>query len=232
MKNILQKTAMLFLLAGAAFLASCYPDNDISVNETDIVITVKDDTVNFANIKTYFMPEKVFLVDTTEDHDSIEYEDEILTRIAENMADYGYTRITDTTNAQDSIDVVIIPSVFKSTVTSVWYPYYPYYPGWENWFWWEPGWSFYPPGWSNYSPGYYPPYYPNYPYISQYIMGTVMIDMIDPRKPQHPTPDSTIYPNYWEATIHGLLQGDNIEKRIIERIDKAFELSPYLNHNN
>ncbi len=232
MKSNLHKVIMLFLLAGAALLTSCYPDDDITVSESDIVVTAKDDTVNFANIKTYYMPDKVFLIDTTEDTEPIEYENEILTQIAINMANYGYTRIMDTVNAQDSIDVVIIPTAIKSTVTSIWYPYYPYYPGWDDWFWWGPGWGYYPPGWGYYPPGYYPPYYPGYPYVSQYTMGTVMIDMIDPWKPQEIAPDTTVYPNYWEAAIHGLLQGNDIQQRIKDRIDKAFELSPYLDHNN
>jgi hypothetical protein len=229
----LQKLVMLLMVAAAAFMTACYPDDDIAVSESDVIVTAKDDTVNFENIKTYYMPQRVFVVDddTTDDQEPIEYENAILTSIAKNLDDYGYTRITDTTDAENTIDVVVIATAFETTVTSIWYPYYPYYPGWDDWYWWSPGWGYYPPGWGYYPPGYgyYPPYYP--PYLSQYTMGTVKIDMIDPWKPDTIAPDTTMYPSYWTAAIHGLLQGDNIESRIERSIDQAFKQSPYLDHN-
>jgi hypothetical protein len=51
--------------------------------------------------------------------------------------------------------------------------------------------------------------------------------MIDPWNPIEIEND-TVAPAYWDAMINGLLQGNNIEQRIMSNIDKAFELSPYL----
>ncbi len=225
MKSNLQKLIMLLMITGVALLTSCYPDDDITISESDIVITTKDDSADFSKIMTYYLPDKVFVVDSTEDGDqTIEYEDVILNEIVQNMSAYGYTRIEDTTDAENTIDVIMIATAYQNTVTSIWYPSYPYYPGWD-WWWGSPGWGYYPPGWGYYPPGYYYP-----PYMTQYTMGTVKIDMIDPWKPDTIAPDTVIYPNYWSAAIQGLLQGSNIEQRIEERIDQAFSQSPYLKH--
>ncbi len=232
MKSRLLKVLTVVMLAGVAMLTSCYPDDDITYDQTDVVITTKDDTVDFNKIHTYYLPDEVFVIDTTGETGEVKYKDIILGEIAQHLNDYGYQRVMDTTNASDSIDVVVIASVVENTLTSIWYPYYPYYPGWD-WWWGSPGWGYYPPGWGYYPPGYYPPYYPGYPYITQYTTGTLMIDMIDPWKPQeHVEEGDTVvtYPNYWEATIHGLLEGNNIESRIKKSIDQAFEQSKYLEH--
>jgi hypothetical protein len=222
----LDKLLIFVMVAGLGLLSSCYPDDDITVSESDIIMTTKDDSVDFNQIMTYYMPDKVFVVDTSDEEEPIEYEDLILGEIANNMQAYGYERIMDTVDAENNIDVVLIATAYKTTVTSIWYPYYPYYPGWDDWYWWSPGWGYYPPGW-----GYYPPgwgYYP--PYVSQYTVGTVKIDMLDPWKPDEIAPDTIVYPTYWMAAIQGLLQGSNIDDRIKEDIQKAFELSPYLDH--
>ena len=224
MKSNLRKLILLFLVAGVAVLSSCYPDSDITTEQSDIVITTKDDSVDFSKIKTYYLPEKVFIVDTTDADEPIEHEQLILSEIESNLNDYGYERITDTTNAEDNIDVIVIATAYKTTVTSIWYPYYPYYPGW-GWDWWGyPGWGYYPPGWGYYPPGYYPPY------VTQFTMGSVKIDMVDPWKTIEVSSDTIIHPNYWMAGVHGLLQGGNVENRIKTSINQAFEQSPYLKH--
>ena len=225
MKRYWTRFLMLLGLSAVVMLTSCYPDSDVTYSQTDIVITLKDDTVDFSKIMTYYLPDKVFIADTTEDDEPIENEQLILNQIEKNLNDYGYTRVTDTTDAENTIDVVIIPTVFKSTVTSIWYPYYPYYPGWD--WWWGPGWGYYPPGWGYYPPSYYPPY------VSQFTMGSLKIDMLDPWKPVE-TPSDTgnikTYPTYWMGGVQGLLQGSNVPDRIKSSIDQIFKQSPYLKH--
>jgi hypothetical protein len=139
MKNKIQWTLAVLALFGIGLFSSCYPNDDISDSETDIVATNYVDTVDFSRIQTYFLPDTVFPIKAEDDTTTYEknpYTDQIISKIAGNMSDYGYQRITnpDTNNVPD---VVVYASSITSTSVSVWYPYYP---GWDYW-WGYPGWG-------------------------------------------------------------------------------------------
>ena len=69
---------MLFPV-GILLLDGCYPNDSLTTEETDIVLTGYYDSVNFQSLKTYYMPDTVFpIVDDGDDADPINNQDQIL----------------------------------------------------------------------------------------------------------------------------------------------------------
>ena len=212
MKNKLQWAFAVIILFGIGLFSSCYPNDDLTNSESDIVMTNYVDTVHFDRIKSYYLPDTILPIrdkDDTSKVDKNPYTEDIIAGIAKNLNAFGYQRII-TPDTNNLPDVVVLASSVSSTTTSVWYPYYP-------------GWGYPGYGWWG---GYYPPYYGG-GYVSSYTMGTLKINMLDPWNPVVVEGD-TVMPVYWDATIHGLLQGSEIKSRINKNIDQAFEMSAYL----
>lgn len=210
-------------------LSSCYPDDDLSYDQTDIVITAYYDTVDFQSLKTYYMSDTVYPVrDDTSDHSLIDANDLIISTIADNMAAFGYTRVSD--SAVDAPDVRISAASIAVTNVSVGY-WYPYYPGWGwGWGYWKKSGSrntdYYYPGY----PGYYPPGWWGYPYYSSYTTGTLLIEMANPLD-YRVIDNDTVTPIYWGGGVTGVLSSGTDNNRIVKGINKAFELSPQIKTN-
>lgn len=202
-------------------LISCYPDGGLnSIEDYDVVITRYNKDYNFGAVKTYAMPDTILhvIADTTaEDEITREFDELILTKIAENMKNSGYKRITSTSQ-QDSIpDVVILAGVFTSR-----------YQGWSFWPGWSGGWGYWP-GWGWWGPGY-PGYGPGYPGVAvpyTFSTGSVVAYMFEP---DDFDPDLARLPSEWGFGINGLLGGSSSTAagRISQSIDQAFTQSPYL----
>ncbi len=208
------------LFAVVLVFQGCYPDDSLTAEQTDIVFTTYNDSVDFSKVSTYFMKDTVYVLGDEENTTPLDEEisSAILNKIADNMANSGYTRITE--EDQGKPDVVILVGAFTSTTVSVgwWYPYYPYWGGYPGW-----GWG----GW----PGYYPPgYYPPYPVYSSYTTGTVVWDMTNPDDYDIIEGD-TLARVYWNAGIQGVLNGGDPVGRIERGIDQAFKQSPEIKHN-
>jgi len=229
-KSFIKTLLVIIIPASILMISSCYPDDSLSVSETDIVMTGYYDSVDFTKLKTYFMADTVYPVrDDTTDHSLIENNDEIIASIASNMAAYGYTRVTDTTEDVPDIKIASASITIKNVTVGWWYPYYP---GW-GWGWgygWKSGsrgMDYYYPGY----PGYYPPGYGwGYPYYSSYTTGTLLIEMANPNDYRVLAGD-TVVPIYWGAGITGVLSSGSDLTRITNGIDKAFELSPNIKTN-
>lgn len=210
--------AFVFVLA----LGACYPGDISSVEETDVVITIRGDG-DFSAFSTYAMPDTV--VDVCENADDPEcdnalevdhsYDSQILGQVAARMQGYGYQRIPiaeiDPTDLPDVILIVSVSATERTSAT-VWYPWW----GWGGWW---PGWG---PGWG-----------PGYPAVSvtRWNQGTLQITMIDP---EDTDPDREIFNVQWDATLSGVLSKSNnpIDTNRIDRgIQQAFDQSPYLDTN-
>jgi len=221
-KNQIKMLLVLFVSAGIMMLSSCYPDDNLSAYETDIVMTGYNDSVDFTSLKTYYMSDTVHAVrDDTSDHSLVDYNDDIINQIATNMATYGYTRVYDTLAGLP--DVQIGTSAITVKNVSVYYPYYPYW-GWGGY------WKSSSRGSNYYYPGYYPPGYGwGYPYYTSYTTGTLLIEMANPADHQI-VDNKVVVPIYWNAGVNGVLTGSD-KTRILQLIDKAFELSPQIKTN-
>ena len=144
-----------------------------------------------------------------------DYDQLILDGVASHMEALGYTRLA-TYDAANPPDVVLTVRGIAVSNTDV----YVSYPWWGYWGWY--GWPCcYGPGWGV-----------GYPVVSvsQYDVGTILVDMWDPRRADLESEQGVI-PTIWVAALRGLVnQGSPADApaRIGLAIDRAFEQSPYL----
>jgi hypothetical protein len=205
------------LIASVTGATACHPGEPTDVTELDAVITTHDDTVNFASILTFVMPDSVVEIVPPEsvltalpfNHD---YDRLILDGVAAKMAALGYTRLS-TYDAANPPDAAVLVRGIAVRNTDV----YVSYPWWGYWGWY--GWPVYGPGWGV--------GYPVVTDVVQYDVGTIVIDMWDNRRAD---PTAQRVPAIWVAALRGLLEGspDVAPDRINEAIDRAFAQSPYL----
>jgi hypothetical protein len=205
----------VLLLCGLGLsLVSCYPGDDISPSQSDIVVTVPNPTADFSTKLTYARTPDVCEISDqnqamcdsppTLDASTVQ---QILTSIDANMTGMGFTAANppDPTATSPVVgDVHIVP--FATKKTWVGYTCYPYY--WDYW----------------YGDGYPPGYGWCYPYPYTFTTGTLLIVMLDPLKPTDSSP-------LWAAAINGLVSGSSIpqiNQRVSNTINQAFKQSPYL----
>lgn len=221
-KLFLKLVAILVIPLGITMLQGCYPNDDLSYNDTDVVLTFYNDSVDFKTLSTYYMLDTVYILDDTDEPEPMEDPSAILNAIASNMATAGYTRINE--SSPDKPDVVVMAGAFTSTTVSVGW-YYPYW-GWGGWWYWgaERG--------TNYWGGYYPGWgYGGMPYYTSYTTGTVVMDMVNPDDYDVIAGD-TLVRVYWNAGIQGVLSGGSTDTRVKKGIDQAFTQSPQIKTGN
>ncbi|HZN98648.1 MAG TPA: DUF4136 domain-containing protein [Gemmatimonadales bacterium] len=209
---------LLGLTGLVALGTACHPDEPTSVAELDVVATAHDDTVNFASIGTYVMPDSVVEIVPPESVATAlpfnhAYDQLILDGVATKLAELGYTRLPSFAGAPPDVVVLIKGVAVQNTDVYVSYPWWGYW-GWYGW----P--CCYGPGWGA-----------GYPVVSvsQYDVGTIAIDMWDLRRAD---PVAMQIPAIWTAALRGLLEGSAVDApfRIDQAIDRAFAQSPYLAH--
>lgn len=226
-QHIKKFKSYLFLITILPLLNACYPGGVEYYSETDLVITQYDDQFDFSNNKQYFMDDSInHIVDEgKEDEVDRSYDDEILARIASNLADAGYTRITG--DMEDSLLIGESDVLVSVVATSNEYSGIGYIPGGGGYWGWYPGW-----GWGGgYYPGYpwYPGYGWGYPYTYSYSTGSLFIEMANLKGVDAVEAE---IPIAWQSSINGLLSGDdaNMKMRIDRAIDQSFIQSPYLSN--
>jgi hypothetical protein len=209
---------LLGLAASIAWSAACHPGEPTSAAEFDVVATVHDDTVNFATIGTFVLPDSVVEIVPPESVATTvplnhAYDQLILDGVASKLTALGYTRLP-TFDAGNPPDVAVLVKGIGVSNTDV----YVSYPWFDYWGWY--GWPAYGPGWGV-----------GYPVVDvvQYDVGTIVIDMWDIRRAD---PSAQRVPSIWVAALRGLLEGSAADApaRINQAIDRAFAQSPYLGH--
>lgn len=190
--------------AAAALLASCYPGDDLTVSESDVVITAFNEAIDFSTLVDYVLSDTVIhLVPEGEDDDiSRAYDDEMLDSVRDNLNQLGFNELAD----PDAADVLVAVAVTASEYTG-YYSYSPcYYYCW-----------YYPPSWG----WYYPPYVSSY----NFTIGTIFINMaqrVDPGASEGDVPVA------WVAALNGYSDSSSNLSRIRKGIDQAFAQSQYL----
>jgi hypothetical protein len=206
-------------LALIGYATACHPGEPNGPAQLDVVATAHDDTVNFASIGTFVMPDSVVAIVPPESVATVlpfdhTYDQLILDGVAAQMAALGYTRLPsfDPNNPPD-VAVLIKSVAVRNTDIYVSYPWWGYW-GWYGW----P--CCYGPGWGV-----------GYPVVSasQYDVGTIAVDMWDLRRSDAV---AETVPAIWTAVLRGLLEGSATDApfRIDQAIDRAFAQSPYLGH--
>jgi len=210
---------VLMVLGFSTVFVACHPDMVSDVGELDAVLTQRDPGTDFGSFRRWAMPDTVVDLSEYVEGDTNEWSntsnDLILTDIARNMQQYGYTRV-EPDDTQDPItwpdgepDVIILVGGLSSNgyIVSSWYPWYP-------------GWGWYPGG------GWYYPWYPTTT-VQEFKTGTIAINMIDFHEYD---PEQELYKGAWQGILNGVGEGSSssIESRITRGIDQAFTQSSYL----
>ena len=126
---------LIFLSAAVVVLQSCYPYDDIDVNEADVVATFYDDGTDFSALVTYSMPDSVFELDSNGDivpaDISAANEQQILNSINNNLEDLGFQAVPNANSADVVVEALVTSSTWVSggCYGGYYSYYYPYY-GW------------------------------------------------------------------------------------------------------
>ena len=134
-KKILIRTFSLLILLAVTLvtLQSCYPGEELTYEDTDIVATFYDNATDFSTLLTYAMSDSVFQIDSNGD---ISYEDigasnsqAIITATNNNLADMGFQKVADPNSADVLVEALVSSSTWVaggcySGYWSYWYPYY------------------------------------------------------------------------------------------------------------
>jgi len=189
---------MLLFLALAVGLYSCYPGDEITAADTDIVATYFDKDADFSTKLTFVIPDEIIRLDENGDpiNDPGVNDQLALNRIKSNLVQAGFTEKINPDTLNNRPDVLVIAFANQSTWVSggcysSWYSwYYPYY------------------GWC------YPVYY-------TYDIGTMLIVMIDPSESRN-----ALWVAALNGILEDTNAG--IADRLTDGIDQAFTQSPYL----
>lgn len=189
---------VLLFLALAVGLYSCYPGDEITAADTDIVATFFDKEADFSTKLTFSIPDEIIRIDENGDpiNDPGVNDQLALNRIKSNLVQAGFTEITDPDSITNVPDVLVIAFANQSTWVSggcysSWYSwYYPYY------------------GWC------YPVYY-------TYDIGTLLVVMLDPSESK-----TALWVAALNGILEDTNAG--IADRLTDGIDQAFTQSPYL----
>lgn len=159
---------------------SCYPGGPQSSSEQDVALSYYDDQYNFASVRTYAMPNEVFLREGSENVDT-SLNDHVLAEVARNMAQKGYVR--EHNPLQNGADAVVVVSVSRTSTT---------------WVGWTPGWGGWYPGWGMYYP---------WPVVGSFTTGSVFVEFIDG---DDINPDEDQITARWAGVVTGVLSGSNV----------------------
>jgi hypothetical protein len=189
---------LMFLSAAAIVLQSCYPYDDQTPANSDVVATFYEEGTNFANLVNYAMSDTIYTFGTGSDNlvpnDDISSSNAnaILNSIKSNLANYGFV---DKTSTPADADVFVAAIVTSSTWVSggcyggYWSYWYPYY------------------GWC-------------YPVAYTYTTGTLLIVMAEK--------ETNSTKGVWVAGCNGVVSSTVTTSRINSDINQAFQQSPYL----
>ena len=210
---------ILFLFITSLSLTSCYTDYGLTSSDHDVIVTQYEKTTDFSKHKTFAIVDSVYHLtgDTTKPDSEYlgrAHDDFIINTITKNMTDLGYTQVLNPSDASE-IDVLVYVAAQGTKVDQYYYGGWwggGYYPGW--------GWGYPGYGWG----------YPGYVGSTTYYVGTLFINYVDVDNINNPIVDVE-----WHAILNGLLNSDSYtitQNRLSDRINKAFEQSPYLEVSN
>ena len=224
--------AILLLIATATY--SCYPDDEVPVEDLDTTSTFyKPADFNPAPETVSILWDVVQIKSEDGDNDipyDGEVDEEILNTTLDNLvALYGVENVIiisedanpSPTPSNPNVQIITsddsipnLDSVFLASIllrTNIVATVYPGYPWWGGW------WCYY---------CWYPPVVD----FDQYDVGTVVLDLIDLRQIENGDETDEIESS-WVAAMRGLLTSSNSfnAERVVSGINQAFNQSQYLN---
>ena len=216
------------LIAG---LSSCYPVDDLTVEDLDVAATLYDKAyyspetgVNkFNALLTFVVVDTIVHVVAPGDEDNLNrsYDEFVLEQVRLNMLKLGFVEELDP--EVNPVDVAVTVTALTSEhEVYYWYPYW-------GWYWGYGG--YYPYSGSATAAAASDPYYyyPWYPYTSYYTYqsGSVLMEMVDVARID---PEVEEIPIIWAGIVNGVLETSetSVKNRLSNGIDQCFDQSPYL----
>lgn len=203
------RRVVVALAAGTSLLATaCYPGSFGSADDLDLITTFFDTERDYGrDTRTYAMPDVVYDLSPEDEggvpEEAEDYDDVILSTVAEQMSELGYRRIP--ADGAEEPDVVMLAGVVVA----------------DNWIIYYPGWGYYPPYWG---PGW--GYWYGYPIPVNYPTGSIILSMV---RPDERDEEAQRVPVIWAAGTIGHVTGSGrTEERIENAIRQAFTQSEYL----
>lgn len=123
---------IIFIAAAIVVLQSCYPGDELTYSDTDIIATFYDKEADFATKMTYAMPDTIYRLDDEGNPivDPGANDQSILNKIKSELEGYGFTEETPANSDVIVFAVISTSSWVSGGCYSSWYSwYYPYY-GW------------------------------------------------------------------------------------------------------
>lgn len=200
------KVSLIFVLAILFIFPSCYPENEIFLEETDTVYTTHLPGTDFNSMKYFILNDSVLRMDTADYFGNSQYDNLIFTRFKENMMKRGFEQVSEQ-NANQVDFVVYISDVSYLDITYYWarLPYGYLYPNLSE----QESNAFYPlPPPTNIMVG---------------ARASYMIDILDYN--DQDVSDTTYV--LWRGLTHGV-QSSSMNSRIANNIDQMFYQSPNL----
>jgi len=207
-KRILYPALLLAFVGLILVSCSKYPTYTVNTRDLDMVWTNYDESKNFADYKTYYVPDSIIIEEDVDADDRAalqKYYESVLVEVNKNMQALNYVRV----DSADNPDIGVGISIITRTTHVISYNYWYYYPPYWGW----PGYGYYYP-WST--------------YMGSYEEGAVVIDMGDLKNIDH---TNKKIGGMWSALVGGVLTGTSnavIDDRLIGGIDQAYKQSPYL----
>jgi Domain of unknown function (DUF4136) len=217
------------------FSTACYEyHDDTYLDELDVTITYYDTNYNFQQKTTYAIRDSVGIIsDYLSDTEIANFykpgggNDEIKALVKSNMDAMGYSEVSENSNYDLGVNLVVAAVENTEYYYSWWYGYYGYY----GWYW----------------GGWYPYYgYPWYPVSYTYQKGMLLMELVDGEslrdyrewaddktqgEIENADPDEVPDVNFvWQSIVSGVA-GSEIsynKERAARGINEAFEQSPYL----
>lgn len=212
-KNLL--TSLLVLLAVA--VVSCQKEPSTSgLYEDYLVYTDYDRTADFADLKTFYLPDSILVIGNAGKTEYWKDADaqRIIGTVADLMESRNFVRTDDKETAETGLQLSYVERVtyYTGYDNPYWWWYYPYY--------WTPGY------WGDWYGWYYP-----YQVYYGYTAGSMLIEMINLTAAQG---SDRKLPVVWDSFIGGLLTSSrevNLQ-RTVDALQQAFAQSPYLVTNS
>ncbi|MFC5412638.1 DUF4136 domain-containing protein [Larkinella bovis] len=194
-------------------ISSCRPDalSDLTPEDSQVFITNRDQSVNFAAYKTFSLPDSVVQISNDQAQlSNTGLEPPFLNRLAQELTNRGYQRVSRKDSADLGVAVMLVNNSYVGVSSMPFSPYYLDYWGYGGL-----------GGWGGYSP-YYPSYYSFYEVSDTYWL----IQAIDLK---HPNTTDKELKVVWQAQIRG--NGIFDAASIDSILTRVFEQSAYLRAN-
>jgi hypothetical protein len=209
-----KNTAMRFLTAAVLITAvgACTPSplDGLTNDESLVFITNRDQAVSFGNYETFSISDSIRVIDNRDvGFNNGNVASALISRIAQNMSERGYTRVGRTETPDLGMNVTFVQQTQTGVTAN---PFW-----WNDPFFWGGGGGWGGAGWGWGGPGlFYQPYYQFYQVSENYWI----IELVDLKNPTNGNQFNVV----WNAQIRGA----NLTANPVRLADAIFEQSAYL----